>query len=251
MKYGICTLSIVPLRAEPSDKSELVSQVLYGELFKILEQRKKWVKIRQEYDGYQGWIDRKQYTQISEDDFKQSLKISEVYCADLVDFVSQEDGGLRSVVMGSALQHLNLLNHQFEGNNLAGPFQSRQRLIQTALLYINTPYLWGGRTPFGIDCSGFTQLVYRLNHLALPRDAKDQAKLGEVLSFIEESTPGDLAFFDNAEGLIIHVGIIMEDHYIIHAHGQVRIDRLDQTGIFNTETKTHTHKLRVIKKIIP
>ena len=94
-------------------------------------------------------------------------------------------------------------------------------------------------------------MVYRLNHLALPRDAKDQAKLGEVLSFIEESTPGDLAFFDNAEGLIIHVGIIMEDHYIIHAHGQVRIDRLDQTGIFNTETKTHTHKLRVIKKIIP
>ncbi len=115
---------------------------------------------------------------------------------------------------------------------------------------MNAPYLWGGKTPFGIDCSGFTQMVYKLNGHALLRDASEQASQGIALSFIEESEPGDLAFFDNSEGQIIHVGIIMEDNHIIHAHGKVRIDRLDHSGIYNIDKKIHTHKLRVIKKII-
>jgi cell wall-associated NlpC family hydrolase len=117
-------------------------------------------------------------------------------------------------------------------------------------MYLNAPYLWGGKTPFGIDCSGFTQMVYKLNGYNIYRDASQQATQGEALSFIEESEPGDLAFFDNNEGSITHVGIIMKDNYIIHAHGCVRIDRLDHTGIFNNEMNTHTHKLRVIKRII-
>ena len=110
--------------------------------------------------------------------------------------------------------------------------------------------MWGGKTPFGIDCSGFTQMVYKLCGYQLLRDAKQQATQGEVLSFIEESEPGDLAFFDNEEGEIIHVGIILNDYHIIHAHGKVRIDSLDHSGIFNSDLQKHTHKLRVIKKII-
>ncbi|MGK0175927.1 MAG: cell wall-associated NlpC family hydrolase, partial [Ulvibacter sp.] len=127
---------------------------------------------------------------------------------------------------------------------------NKENLINTAFMYLNTPYLWGGKTPFGIDCSGLTQMVYKLCGYKLLRDASQQAMQGEVLSFIEESEPGDLAFFDNSEGDIVHVGIIMKDNYIIHAHGKVRIDRIDHSGIYNIDTRRHTHKLRVIKKII-
>jgi cell wall-associated NlpC family hydrolase len=116
-------------------------------------------------------------------------------------------------------------------------------------MYLNSPYQSGGKSPLGIDCSGFTQMVYKLNGVQIPRNVSEQALKGEVLSFIEESEPGDLAFFDNEEGEIIHVGIILENNYIIHVYGKVRIDRIDHTGIFNIDTKRHSHKLRVIKKI--
>jgi cell wall-associated NlpC family hydrolase len=141
------------------------------------------------------------------------------------------------------------MKHKFEGHRTEG-LTDKSNLINTALTYVNSPYLWGGKTPFGIDCSGFTQMVYKINGYKILRDASQQATMGEALSFIEESEPGDLAFFDNNEGVITHVGIIMQDHYIIHAHGKVRIDRIDHTGIFNTDLKQYTHKLRVIKKLI-
>jgi hypothetical protein len=249
MKYGICHLSIVPLRLERSDKSELVSQVLYGEWFKVLERRKKWSKIRLYFDNYEGWVDNKQYREISKDDYN-SLKGSKaIYSSDLVEFIEDKDQHLHPVILGSSLNSLSLLGHRFDGQTSQGE-KDKSEIIRTAFLYLNAPYLWGGKTPFGIDCSGFTQMVYRLNGYKLQRDSSEQATQGESLSFIEESEPGDLAFFDNAEGQIIHVGIIMKDNYIIHAHGKVRIDRLDQSGIYNEEANTHTHKLRVIKKIV-
>lgn len=150
---------------------------------------------------------------------------------------------------GSSLNGISLLDHHYDGGVISGTCPKSQ-IIQTAFTYLNTPYLWGGKTPFGIDCSGFTQMVYKLNGYKLLRDASQQATQGEALSFIEESEPGDLAFFDNSEGTITHVGLIMEDNYIIHAHGKVRIDRLDHSGIYNVDKRKHTHKLRVIKKII-
>ena len=138
--------------------------------------------------------------------------------------------------------------YKFDGPTTTG-FTTKEKLVGNALIYLNTPYLWGGRSPFGIDCSGFTQVVYRLQGISLPRDAYQQAEIGTTLSFIEESEPGDLAFFDNNEGKIIHVGIILENNHIIHASGKVRIDRIDQQGIFNKEKGQHTHKLRLIKSI--
>ncbi|MBW1297640.1 C40 family peptidase [Aquimarina litoralis] len=249
MLYGICNLSIVPLRSEPNDPSEMVSQVLYGEHFKVLEKRKKWSRIRLAFDSYEGWIDNKQYIEITDQEYKDFDAKSLDVASDLIDFVSCEDNQLMPISLGSSLSALDFFNHQFDGNRIQEQ-QPKEKLIETAYLFLNAPYLWGGRTNFGIDCSGFTQMVYKLNGYQLLRDASLQATQGDPLSFIEESEPGDLAFFDNEEGAITHVGIIMKDNYIIHAHGKVRVDRIDHTGIFNGEKRLYTHKLRVIKRII-
>jgi len=249
MKYGISPLSIVPLRAESSDASEMVTQVFYGETFKILEQKKKWSRIRLTFDSYEGWLDNKQLQEVSEEDYKTLEEQQPKLSKDLVDHIVNENEQLLTIPLGCNVGRAAFLGHEFEGQPLTEAFP-KSNLVETSLLYLNAPYLWGGKTPFGIDCSGFTQMVYKLNGYKLLRDASQQATQGEALSFIEESEPGDLAFFDNAEGSITHVGIIMDDNYIIHAHGKVRIDRLDHTGIFNYEVRNHTHKLRVIKRIV-
>jgi len=249
MQYGICHLSVVPLRSEPQDTQELVSQVLYGEHFKVLEKRKKWSRIRLSFDTYEGWIDNKQYVEITKEQYLDLDQQTPHLAADLIDFISTSDNQLIPIPLGSSLNALSILHHSYDGQRIINQ-QPKHKTIETALLFLNAPYLWGGKTNFGIDCSGFTQMVYKLNGHKLLRDASLQATQGEPLSFIEESEPGDLAFFDNEEGKITHVGIIMKDNHIIHAHGKVRIDRLDHTGIFNTIQRRHTHKLRVIKRII-
>ena len=252
--FGICNLAIIPLRFEPSDKNEIVSQVLFGEHFEILEQMKQWSKIKLQYDDYEGWVDSKQYQIISESEFNQLSEDVIVLNADLIEYITAPNNLLLPIPLGSSLSFLNHIdintsNFNFEGTKTSG-VKSKDCILNTAFMYLNAPYLWGGKTPFGIDCSGFTQMVYKLNGYHLLRDASQQSKQGEALSFIEESEPGDLAFFDNEDGNIIHVGIIMEDNYIIHASGKVRIDRLDHLGIYNADVNKHTHKLRVIKKII-
>ncbi|RTZ04840.1 hydrolase Nlp/P60 [Flavobacterium bomense] len=252
--FGICNLAMIPLRFEPSDKSEIVSQILFGEHFEILEQMKQWSRIKVQYDKYEGWIDSKQLQLISESNFNQLSAETIILNSDLIEYITTPDNQLIPIPLGSSVSfinnsEINISNFEFDGTKTSGK-KTKEHLIKTAFMYLNAPYLWGGKTPFGIDCSGFTQMVYKLNGYKLLRDASQQSKQGEALSFIEESEPGDLAFFDNEEGNIIHVGIIMDDNYIIHASGKVRIDRLDHLGIFNAETNKHTHKLRVIKKII-
>ena len=252
--FGICNLSIIPLRIEPSDKSEIVSQVLFGEHFQILEVSKQWSKIKLQFDDYEGWVDSKQYQVISESSYNQLCEEVIVLNSDLIEYVTGPNNFLMPIPLGSSLSFLNfneinVNNYDFEGMKISG-IKAKANIVNTSFMYLNSPYLWGGKTPFGIDCSGFTQMVYKLNGYKLLRDASQQALQGEALSFIEESEPGDLAFFDNEEGKIIHVGIIMKDNYIIHASGKVRIDRLDHLGIYNAEVNKHTHKLRVIKKVI-
>jgi len=227
---------------------------LFGEHIEILERQNQWSKIKIQFDDYEGWVDSKQYQIISEANYNQLSNEAIILNADLIDYITAPNNLLLPIPLGASLSFLNnseinTSNFDFEGTKTSG-VKPKNALIATAFMYLNAPYLWGGKTPFGIDCSGFTQMVYKLNGYKIHRDASQQALEGEPLSFIEESEVGDLAFFDNEEGNIIHVGIIMENNYIIHASGKVRIDRLDHLGIYNPETNKHTHKLRVIKKII-
>ncbi|TXD46036.1 C40 family peptidase [Polaribacter sp. IC073] len=256
MLFGICNLSIVPLRLEESDTSEMISQVLFGEHFEIIEKQKNWSKIRLAFDNFEGFIDNKQYLEITEDSYTQICNETPAYSSEILDFVTSENNELTTIAIGSQLPFLkegNLklgsCNYSYD-NTVYHGVSSKNDILKTAFTYLNAPFLWGGKSPFGIDSSGFTQIVYKLCGYTLFRNVKEQAAQGEVLSFIEESEPGDLAFFDNEEGEIIHVGIILNDYNIIHAHGKVRVDTLDHSGIFNKDLQKHTHKLRVIKKVI-
>lgn len=256
MFYGICNLSIVAVRFEASEKSEMVTQLLFGEHFTILEKQKNWSKIKIFSDGYEGFVDNKQFEEITEDYFEK-LSISEpTFSGEIIDFISNSNNDFTTIPIGSRLPFffkneftINTKKYAYDGKVYSEKLPKKE-IIQKAFIFLNTPFLWGGKTPFGIDCSGFTQMVYQLCGYQLLRDAKKQATQGEVLSFIEESEPGDLAFFDNENGEIIHVGIILKEYHIIHAFGKVRIDTLDHSGIFNAELQKHTHKLRVIKKMI-
>lgn len=255
MEYGICNLSKIPLRSEPKYSGKLISELLFGDHFKVEKKEGNWLKIENSYDGITGWIEENQCEPISGAYAIELANLPIILSADLVNFVEDEKAGLTPILLGSRLPGFHKTHvlfkeekYLFDGAVIKGS-QPKLNIVKLAYMFLNTPYLSGGNSVFGIDASGFTQLVYKLNGYKLFRDVIQQSKQGEVLSFIEESEPGDLAFFDDDEGNIIHAGIILANNHIVHAHGKVRIDRLDQSGIFNNELRRHTHKLRVIKKI--
>lgn len=258
--YGICNLSVVPGRAEPADAAEQVSQLLFGEHYEVKENRKKWIRIACSLDGYECWIDRKQHTPIEEKFFdrlqKQKFIPTSLEMAGIA--VRDSDQVMVPILQGSSLPFFNEGKFKLgkEQYSFDGQVQEKadkknvDLLVQNAMVYLQAPYLWGGRHPFGIDCSGLVQVCYKSIGHRVPRDAYQQASLGHSLSFIEESRPGDLAFFDNQEGRIIHVGILLQDNYIIHASGHVRIDRIDHQGIYNDDHRDYSHRLRIIKRLI-
>ena len=253
MEYGICNLAVIPLRAEPSDRSEQVSQILFGEAFEIHEWADRWVKVKTAYDEYEGWIGRLQFAMLGHVAYK-TLKQSPApitYRA-VTQAWKKPDNSVLYLPVCSSLVFLkgttcNINNEKFE---IIGEIGETESLEVTAKSFLNTPYLWGGRTHYGIDCSGFTQSVFRLQGIYLRRDARMQAEQGDPVDFISEAQLGDLAFFDNEEGRITHVGIMLNNTQIIHASGRVKIDRIDSQGIYSAEQSKYTHKLRIIKRFI-
>ncbi len=257
MSCGVCNLSVVPCRKEPSDRSEMVTQLLFGDKFEVLSEKKSWVLIRIHQDGYECWIDRKQFITVSEKFYNSISEKNSPLTAEFAAVVRDEHKLVTPVLLGSSIPGLHgksfsIDKHKYtyEGELADIPKKfSAERLIESAFLYLNAPYLWGGKTPFGTDCSGFTQMVFRLNGIRLKRDAWQQSEQGETVAFAEEAHSGDLAFFDNEAGKIVHTGIILDNSLIIHASGKVRVDMLDHQGIYDEEQKKYTHHLRIIRRI--
>ncbi len=255
---AICPLSQIPVRSEPSDRSEMVTQILFGETFNILEERGSWQLVRIHFDNYEGWIDRKQSLPVTDEFIEKTNESSNHIITDKTAICySKNDSTYMLLGKGSRLPlatgntfHLGHNSYTTISKTKTIPKKfSVSKVAATAMDYLNVPYLWGGRSIFGVDCSGLVQIVYYMCGLNLPRNASQQALAGTAIDFVDEARPGDLAFFDNPAGEIIHVGIIIEPGKILHASGQVKIDKIDHNGIFSHDQGTYTHSLRIIKRL--
>lgn len=239
METFFVSAALCPQRSAPSDSSEMVNQLLFGELVEVLDQQKQWRKVRSCVDDYEGWVDMKMLEKWESDKatYFHSIQRSSLP-------LSRTDLG-QYIPLGAFI-HPNYIGLDAVPCEPLG----LQDFID---LFMSAPYLWGGKSVLGVDCSGLTQLALAFQGVALKRDASLQAEQGDTIDFIEQVKTGDLAFFDNDEGKIIHVGIVeLRDGAcnIIHASGEVRRDALDHQGIFNRNTKSYSHQLRIIKRYL-
>lgn len=282
MSYGVCVLSVVPLRAEAAERSEMVSQLLFGDTYEVVESNGNWLKIKTSDCGYEGFLNLKYHHALNDEQYCGLQSAPCCVVRDLLLLVHDDSSQqLFPVFLGSSFPHPDDQGHfklgdasfilptnsndltqnsEFRIHNPKSATSSdpqrstgedRQSLmLEFALRLLRAPYLWGGRTPAGIDCSGYSQLIYKSIGVRIPRDASQQVELGCALDFASEGQIGDLAFFQNEEGRIVHVGMVCAPGKIIHASGQVRIDKLDDTGIFNADKGQYTHQLRIIKRLL-
>ncbi|MCX2584493.1 C40 family peptidase [Pedobacter sp. MR22-3] len=257
-QYGICRVAVAPLRAEPSDRAEIVSQLLFGDHVEILQKDERWWLIQNGFDGYQGWLDFRQLTSITQDQFVEMQQCKWLAPLSFDNVLTAMDGSLYHLSPASNLPYLQdgfcfagkeKYQLKFEAHNVHN-VDFKKDVESTAKFFQNIPYLWGGRHLFGMDCSGFVQTVFKMLNIKLNRDAAQQAEQGELVGFLAECRAGDVAFFDNAEGKITHVGIMLSPNEIIHSSAKVKIDPIDDQGIFNRELGIYSHKLRIIKRFV-
>jgi hypothetical protein len=253
MSFVVCIVPVAPLRKESAHRSEMVSQLLFGEVAEVLQETALFINLRCAYDGYEGWCQRSQLIPIDIADLDQedkSLVAGWAETAMLNDSTMHLSLGTPLAFLKKGMVQNNKIKFSYTGPvHIPGSLAFNETFLkQISYLYLNTGYLWGGRSVFGIDCSGFVQQVFRFFNKPLPRDAWQQAEKGEVVGFLQEALCGDLAFFDNEEGKITHVGMMLNTNTIIHSSGKVRIDSIDNMGIISGDTGERTHNLRIVKR---
>ncbi len=238
MRYGICNLSVVPMRKDASHTSELVSELLFNDIYKIVDENEEWLKIQCMYDSYEGWIRKLQHNEISDEEYNEYIS-KEKYIVN-VPVTYHED---------MILSFGSKVFENIEGTVPLSKNYNSDVLIESAFKMTNIPYRWGGKSVMGIDCSAFVQLCAKVAGYKLPRDASQQYEFGNIVNNLSEAQSGDIAFFESKDHRIIHVGILLSPNMIIHASGKVRIDRIDDTGIFNNELNQYTHYLCKVKRL--
>ena len=250
MGYAVCCVPVAPVKIEPDHRSEMVNQLLFGECCIItVAEKDGWIKIINQFDAYTGWCRQSHVEEIDE------LQYDAVATELTADWVNEIDynGSVMYLPFGSSLTANSQNNSvHYAGNvwDMASAKHNADTIKQVAFKFLNTAYLWGGKSVFGIDCSGFTQSVYKFLNIALLRDAQQQATQGELVGFLQEAVCGDLAFFDDEDGHIIHVGILLSETEIIHAAGKVKIDKIDNAGIIVADTGVRSQRLRIIKRYV-
>jgi cell wall-associated NlpC family hydrolase len=242
MKYAVCCVPVAPLRMKADHRSEMISQLLFGEYCVITHIETLWIKVENKFDGYAGWCSRSQFKEIAEAAFNNNDNTLANGWINEIEY----NGQSMQIPFGSAIRD----DYNVKIWYAAIAKKDAATIKEISFKFLNTAYLWGGKSVFGIDCSGFTQTVFKFLNIKLLRDAQQQATQGELVGFLQEARCGDLAFFDNEDGHIIHVGILLSNHQIIHAAGKVRIDKIDNEGIINAETGQRTQRLRIIKRFM-
>jgi gamma-D-glutamyl-L-lysine dipeptidyl-peptidase len=261
MQFAISALPVIPLRAEPSEKAEMISQLLFGEYVFIHEKQQSWSYVEFGHDNYKGWLSNMMIHHINDEMASDLIQQKPKVTGNLfLPLLNNQNKNVFYIPAGSSLYYYKPASNVFRLGDISFTCQSepvfysevniRDNISKVAAKFLNIPYLWGGKNPFGIDCSGLTQLIMKLFGINLPRDARQQVAVGKTINFINESKPGDLAFFDNEEGQIIHTGIITDHQQIVHASGHVKLDKIDHQGIYSSTLKQYTHRLRVIKNIL-
>ena len=257
MKYGICILGVCPMFKSAHAWGEIVNQLLFGETFEVLAQEESFAKIRSTHDHYEGWIDDRQTEAIDVDEFTELSTRPHAVIADAAGVIVRQ-GCEYPVVRGGTLPRYNdgrfmigSQEYRFAGNTFT-PTQlpiDAVHLTKIARSYLNSPYQWGGRSPFGIDCSGFVQVVFKCFGVHILRDARQQAEQGEEVRDPQDLRTGDVATFTSTDGTIYHAGLLLSPDQIIHASSQVRIDRFDLQGIFSEKEQRYTHNVLSIRRI--
>jgi len=256
--YVICPFSNVPIHNGSSDKSEILSQLLFGELAEVLEEKgRQWAKVRCIWDNYVGWVAANQLKAITPSEFE-LFQSNYAYSLELFQPLMAEKACI-PIVMGARLPNFDGLRFQLDGvfytfsGQAVFPQDVKPNadfILKMARRYLHAPFLWGGRSPMGIDAAGLVQMVFKIAGIVLPREAGQQVYLGNSVDFVEQACPGDVAFFENRSGRIAHCGIILPEAEVIHAYGSVRIDKIDHYGIFDREAGRYTHRLRVVKRFL-